>query len=59
MQIRMQNLNGSTAIFKDPNVTKRMSLLHYKYDLSLPTRLLTILFMCKSHYVECLITELY
>ena len=37
----------NTSIFKDPNVAKHLSNLHNN-----------IIFVCKSHYIDCLITEL-
>ena len=64
MQIRIKKLNGSmstgsTAIFKDPNVAKHMSLLHDKYVVvSADKAPNNVVFVCKSHYVECLIKEL-
>jgi hypothetical protein len=40
---------GSTAIFKDPNVAKHMSLLHDKYVFVSADKLLTILLLCVNH----------
>ena len=60
----MEKLNGSTTtrptlIFKDPNVAKHMSCLHDKYVVvpadKAPNN---IVFVCKSHYIDCLIKEL-
>ena len=52
----------STSIFKDPNVAKHLSLLHDKYKMYVivfadkaPNN---IVFVCKLHYVDCLIKEL-
>ena len=49
----------STSIFKDPNVAKHLSLLHDKYVIvpadKVPNN---IVFVCKSHYIDCLIKEL-
>jgi len=41
----------STSIFKDPNITKHMSLLHDKYVIVSVYKLrpLTILFLCVNH----------
>ena len=49
----------STSIFKNPNVTQHLSLLHDKYVI-VPTDKApnNIVFVCKSHYIDCLITEL-
>ena len=47
------------SIFKDPNVAKDLSHLHDKYVVvpadKAPTN---IIFVCKSHYIDCLIKEL-
>jgi hypothetical protein len=49
----------STSIFKDPNVAKHLSLLHDKYvTVSADKAPNTIIFVCKSHYIDCLIKEL-
>jgi hypothetical protein len=64
MQIRIKTVSGfmntrSTSIFKYPNVAKDMSLLHDKYVIDFVA--LTpnnIVFVCKSHYIDCLINEL-
>jgi hypothetical protein len=49
----------STSIFKDPNVAKHLSLLHDKYvTVSADKAPNTIVFVCKSHYIDCLIKEL-
>jgi hypothetical protein len=49
----------STSIFKDPNVAKHLSLLHDKYvTVSADKAPYTIVCVCKSHYIDCLITEL-
>jgi hypothetical protein len=49
----------STSIFKDPTVAKYLSLLHDKYVIvsgnKAPNK---IVFVCKSHYIDCLIKEL-
>jgi len=64
IQIRIKKLNGSmstrsTSIFKDPNVAKHLSLLHDKYVIvSADKAPNNIVFVCKSHYVDCLIKEL-
>jgi hypothetical protein len=63
IQIRIKKLSGSmstrsTSIFKDPNVAKHLSLLHDKYVVSADKAPNNIVFVCKSHYVDCLITEL-
>ena len=55
-----KNLNGSmsprsTSIFKDPNVAKHMSPLHDKYVNVSADK--AIVFVCKSHYLDCLIEE--
>ena len=64
IQIRIKKLNGSinahaTSIFKDPNVAKHLSDLHDKYVVvpadKAPNN---IVFVCKSHYINCLINEL-
>jgi hypothetical protein len=49
----------STSIFKDPNVAKHLSLLHDKYIIvSVDKAPNNIVFVCKSHYIDCLIKEL-
>ena len=64
MQIIIKNISGSmstrsTSICKDPNVAKHLSLLHDKYGIvsgdKAPNN---IVFVCKSHCVDCLIKEL-
>ena len=60
----MEKLNGSTTtrptlIFKDTNVAKHMSCLHDKYGVfpadKAPNN---IVFVCNSHYIDCLIKEM-
>ena len=46
----------STSILKDPNVAKYLSLLHDKYVADKAPN--NIVFVCKSHYIDCLINEL-
>jgi len=64
IQIRIINLSGSmstrsTSIFKDPNVAKHRSLLQDKYVIVCTDKAPNnIAFVCKSHYVDCLIKEL-
>ena len=59
IKIRMKNLSGSTSNFKDPNVAKYLSLLHDKYVIiSADKAPSNIVFVCKSHYIDCLIKEL-
>jgi hypothetical protein len=49
----------STSIFKDQNVAKHLSLLHDKYVIvSADKAPSNIVFVCKSHYIDCLIKEL-
>jgi len=49
----------ATSIFKDPNVAKHLSLLHDKYVIvSAVNTTDNIGFVCKSHYIDCLIKEL-
>jgi hypothetical protein len=49
----------STSIFKDPNVAKHLSLLHDKYVIvSTDNAPNNIVFVCKSHYIDCLKKEL-
>jgi len=49
----------STSIFKDPKVAKHLSLLHVKYVIfSTDKAPNNIVFVCKSHYIDCLIKEL-
>ena len=51
--------NRSTSISKDPNVAKHLSLLHDKYVIvSTDKAPNNIVFLCKSHYIDCLIKEL-
>jgi hypothetical protein len=64
IQIRIKKLSGSmssrsTSIFKDPKVAKHLSLLHDKYVIfSTDKAHNNIVFVCKSHYIYCLIKEL-
>ena len=49
----------STSIFKDPNVTKHLSLLHDKCVIvSADKAPNNIVFVCKSYYIDCPIKEL-
>ena len=49
----------STSIFKDPIVAKHLSLLHDKYVIvSAGKSPNNIVFVCKWHYIDCLIKEL-
>jgi hypothetical protein len=49
----------STSNFKDPNVAKHLSLLHDKYVIVFADKAPNnIVFVCKSHYIDCLIKEL-
>jgi hypothetical protein len=51
----------STSLLKDPNVAKHLSLLHDKYVIvsgSADKATNNIVFVCKSHYIDCLIQEL-
>jgi hypothetical protein len=49
----------STSIFKDPNVAKHLSLLHVRYVIFFADKAPNnIVFVCKSHYIDCLIKEL-
>ena len=50
-------ITRSTSIFKDPNVAKYLSLLHDKY-VTVSAAPNNIVFLCKSHYIDCLIKEL-
>jgi hypothetical protein len=48
-----------TAIFKDPNVANNLSLLHDKYVIvSADKAPNNIVFVCKSHFIDCLMKEL-
>ena len=64
IQIRIKNLERSMntrarSIFKDPNVAECLSHLHDKYVVvpadKAPNN---IVFICKSHYIDCLVKEL-
>ena len=60
IQIRIKKLNGSssTSVFKEPNAAKHLSLLHDKYVIvSADKAPDNIVFVCKSHYIDCLIKE--
>ena len=49
----------STSIFKDPDVAKHLSLLHDKCVIvSADKASNNNVFVCKSHYIDCLIKEL-
>ena len=62
IQIRIKKISVglcSTSIFKDTTVVKHLSLLHDKYIIvSADKAPNVIVFVCKSHYVDCLIKEL-
>ena len=64
IQIIIKNRSGymstrSTPIFKDPNVAKHLSLLHDKYvTVSTDKAPNNTVFVCKLHYIDCLIKEL-
>ena len=65
IQIReIKNLSGSmstrsTSAFKDPNVANHLSLLHDKYVIvSADKAPNNIVFVFKSHYIDCLLKEL-
>ena len=47
------------SVFKDPSVARHLSELHEKYVV-VPTDKApnNIVFVCKSHYIGCLIKEL-
>jgi hypothetical protein len=47
----------STSIFKDPNIAKHLSLLKY-IIVSADKAPSNIVFVCKSHCIDCLIKEL-
>jgi hypothetical protein len=47
-----------TSIAKDPNVAKHMSYLYDKFVVSADKAANNIVFVCKSHDVDCLINEL-
>jgi hypothetical protein len=50
----------NTSIFKDPNVTKHLSHLHDNYVVVPAEKSSSnIVFVYKSHYIDCLIKELY
>jgi hypothetical protein len=63
IQIIIKKFSGSmstrsTSIFKDPNVAKHLSLLHDKYIIVSADKAPNNVFVCKSHYIDCLIKEL-
>jgi hypothetical protein len=64
IQIRIKTLSGSmsarsTSTFKNPNVARHLSLLHDKYVfVSADKAPNNIVFVCKSHYIDCLIKGL-
>jgi hypothetical protein len=48
----------TTSICKDPNVAKHLFLLHDKYVIVSPDKATNMIsFVCKSHYVDCLVKE--
>ena len=61
IQVIIKRLNGSmsihpTSIFKDTNVAKHLSLPHDKYVIASADKTPNnIIFVCKSHYVDCLV----
>jgi len=49
----------SASIFKYPNVAKHLSLLHDKYVIVSADKAPNyIVFVCKSHYIDCMTKEL-
>ena len=49
----------SKSFLKDPNVAKHLFLLYDKYVIvSADKASKNIVFVCKSHYIDCLINEL-
>ena len=64
IRIKIKKLSGSmdtpsTSIVRDPNVAYNLSLLHDKYVIVSPDKAPSnIVFVCKSHYIDCLIKEL-
>ena len=63
-QIIIKKLNVSIStrtksIFKDSNVAKHLSYSHHKYVVVHADKASnTIVFVCNSHYIDCLIKEL-
>ena len=64
IQIIIKKPNGSTStratsVFKDPNCCKTSVSFHDKYVVVPEYKAsINIVFMCKSHYIDCLIKEL-
>ena len=64
IQIRVSKLKGSMStkahsIFKDPQVIQELSCLHDKYVVVPADKASNnIVFVCKKHYIDCLIKEL-
>ena len=58
-RLRMSMSSNSTSIFDDPQVVKTLSDLHDKYVIvpadKAPNN---IVFVCKRHYIDCLIKEM-
>ena len=54
-KFELTNSVGLWTLFKDPNVAKHLSLLCDKYAIVSPDN---IVFVCKLHYIDCLIKEL-
>ena len=49
----------TTSIFKDPEVSKDLAYLHEKYVVVPADKAQNnIVFVCKKHYIDCLIQEL-
>ena len=49
----------STSIVKDPKGARHLSILHNKYVIvSADKASNNIVFVCKSHYIDCLIKVL-
>jgi len=50
---------SATSTFKELNVAKHLFHLHKKYVVVLADKVPNnIVFVCKSHYIDCLIKEL-
>ena len=48
----------ATSIFKDPNVVKDLASLHDRYVVVPADKDPNMVFVCKRHYISCLINEL-
>ena len=60
MHVLSRSMNANaTSIFKDPDVAKTLSIIHDQYVVVPADKAQNnIVFVCKKHYIECLLSEI-